>query len=164
MKNLFGANIKPTAVFSENREYRYTLTRRWDERALVNFLMLNPSTADENTEDPTIRRCIGFANDWGYGGLIVTNIFAYRSTNPAHLYKVTDPIGPGNDEHILTTAKACALTVCAWGNHGQHLARGNAIRSLLIHAGIAARCLGKNAGGEPEHPLYVARDRKLIDL
>mgnify|MGYP000880158315 CR=1 FL=1 len=97
MKNLFGANIKPTAGFSPDREFRYTLTRRWDDRLLVNFLMLNPSTADENIEDPTIRRCMGFARDWGYGGLMVTNIFAYRSTDPKALYKVPDPTGPANN-------------------------------------------------------------------
>lgn len=164
MKNLFGDNIKPTAVFSPDREYRYRLTRRWDDRPLVNFLMLNPSTADELTEDPTVRRCIGFASDWGYGGLLVTNIFAYRSTNPDLLYKIADPVGPGNDEHIIQSAKLCALTVGAWGDHGRHLGRGNVVRAMLRAANITARCLGKNAGGEPQHPLYIARDRRLIEL
>lgn len=164
MKNLFGANIKPTAVFSPDREFRYTLTRRWDDRLLVNFLMLNPSTADENIEDPTIRRCMGFARDWGYGGLMVTNIFAYRSTDPKALYKVPDPTGPANNEYILKTAKACAVVVCAWGEHGAHQGRGAIVHKLLREAGIATRCLEKNASGEPKHPLYVARDRKLMDF
>jgi hypothetical protein len=164
MKDLFGANIKPTATFSDDRVYRYTLTRRWDDRTLCNFLMLNPSTADEHVEDPTVRRCMGFAEAWGYGGLIVTNIFAFRSTDPEALYKVADPVGPGNDYDIIESAKRCALTVCAWGDHGQFMGRGNAVRALLVAAGIAARCLGKNGSGEPQHPLYIPNSRKLIDL
>lgn len=164
MKDLFGADVKPTATFSEDRKYRFTLTRRWDDRVLCNFLMLNPSTADEKIEDPTVRRCMAFASAWGYGGLIVTNIFAYRSTDPAELYKVVDPVGPGNDEHILQSAKLSALTVCAWGDHGRHQGRGGVVRLLLTRGGITARCLGKNASGEPQHPLYIPSSRKLIYL
>lgn len=164
MRDLFGNSIKPSAVFSEDREYRYVLTRRWDDRTLCNFIMLNPSTADEIKEDPTVRRCMDFAGNWGYGGLVVTNIFAYRSTFPDDLYKVADPVGPGNDTHILTIAKQAALVVCAWGEHGDYHNRGFVVLGKLRDEGITTKCLGKNASGQPQHPLYIPRDRKLIDM
>ena len=100
--------------------YRYSLTRKWEAwKGTVNFIMLNPSTADAQEDDPTIRRCIGFAKAWGYGGIVVTNLFAYRATNPKELKKVDKPFGEHNHLYQLEAAVISSeLTVCAWGAHG----------------------------------------------
>src|SRR5262245_38555366 len=95
-----------SAVFSPCRKYRYSLTRIWDaERPNVMFVGLNPSTADDQVDDPTVRRCIGFARKWRFGGMIIVNLFAYRSTDPNRLQEILDPVGPENDEHIAATAR-----------------------------------------------------------
>lgn len=107
------------AEFSDCRTWRYRLWRIWDDtKPYANFIMLNPSTADANVLDPTVTRCVDFANRWGYGGLHVTNLFALVSTDPEGLYRATDPIGPGNDRAIRETAQGAGAVVCAWGNHG----------------------------------------------
>src|SRR5581483_9586135 len=97
--------------------YRYSLARFFGDGGVVNFIMLNPSTADAETDDPTIRRCLGFAKAWGYGTLVVTNLFAYRATDPAELAKAGDPVGPDNDTRLWSEAQLSDLVVCAWGNH-----------------------------------------------
>ena len=136
------------ARFSRCRRWRYLLWRRWDAaRPVANFLMLNPSTADEFKLDPSCTRARNYAGRWGYGALIVTNIFGWRSTDPAALKKVDDPIGQGNDAAILKAAREAKLVVCAWGNHGGHLGRGEEVleinradlelwRKLVKEAGI----------------------------
>ena len=119
--------------------------------------MLNPSTADERTDDPTIRRCIGFARDWGYGGVEIVNIFALRATDPRELRRARDPIGRMNDAHVAGAAKRSAAVVIAWGAHGALLARGAAALGLLSpRARLLA--LGWTQAGEPRHPLYLRRD------
>ena len=145
------------AEFSPCRKYRYVLRRTFGHgRAEVMFLMLNPSTADEVKNDPTIRRCIGFAKSWGFSRLIVCNIFAYRSTDPMKLRRVDDPIGPDNDTYIIDCHSEAEMTICAWGVHGAYLDRG-----ILVARGINAcsenpvMCLGVTKEGHPKHPLYV---------
>lgn len=149
------------ANFSRCRRYRYTLWRRWDgERPLAMIIGLNPSTADATRDDPTIRRCIGFARDWGYGGLIVTNVFAYRATYPADLKAAPDPVGPRNDAWIRRMALQAELIVAAWGNDGAWLERSAHLRKMLAGR---LKCLRLNAAGEPAHPLYLPRVLRPID-
>jgi len=144
------------ATFSPCRRWRYLLWRRWDEaKPVANFLMLNPSTADEHKLDPTCARARDYAERWGYGALIVTNIFAFRNTNPRHMKAAKDPVGPGNDAAIVKAAKASALVVCAWGNHGVYEDRSKKILKILSKNKIALHALRINANGEPAHPLYL---------
>lgn len=141
------------ASFSRCRHYRYSLWRRWaKDRPLVMMIGLNPSTADARQDDPTIRRCIGFARDWGYGGLIVTNLFAFRATYPADLKSASNPIGPRNDAWIRRMAREVETIVAAWGNDGAWLHRSASVRQLLAGR---LHCLRLNACGEPAHPLYL---------
>ena len=144
------------ATFSPCRRWRYLLWRRWDAaKPVANFLMLNPSTADEVKLDPTCARARDYAERWGYGALIVTNIFAFRNTNPDQMKAAKDPVGPGNDAAIVKAAKESALVVCAWGNHGTFLERSAAVKALLIKSKIRPHVLRVNANGEPAHPLYL---------
>ena len=153
------------AQFSACRRWRYLLWRRWDPALPVaNFLMLNPSTADEWKLDPSCTRARLYAERWGYGALIVTNVFGWRATDPEEMKAVRDPVGRGNDRAILRAARESAIVVCAWGNHGAHLGRSDAVRKLLGKAGIEARVLRMNAGGEPAHPLYLPARLKPVLL
>lgn len=142
------------ATFSTCRRWRYLLWRRWDEKKpAANFLMLNPSTADERRLDPTCSRARDYAERWGYGALIVTNVFAFRSTDPDKLRRVDDPVGPGNDAAILRAARQASIVVCAWGNHGAFLDRSSHVKNLLKT--MELHSLRLNANGEPAHPLYL---------
>lgn len=142
-----------SAVFSPCRTYRYSLSRVWNPRLPpVMFVGLNPSTADEQQDDPTVRRCVGFVRKWNFGGLILVNLFAYRSTDPAGLLEIDDPVGPENDKHILTSAHAAGRVVLAWGTKGSFLDRDQHVISLLPDA----HCLGVTKNGHPKHPLYLA--------
>ena len=126
----------------------------WDEsKPYAMFIGLNPSTADENNDDPTIRRCISYANDWGYGGLCMTNLFAYRATDPSVMFNADDPIGGKNDVWIARLGKQAGIIVAAWGNGGRYLGRSTQVRSMLpkLH------CLKLNKSGEPAHPLYLPK-------
>lgn len=158
------------AVFSPCREYRYTLSRltgvyrkgvtpglSFAPPPTCLFIGLNPSTADEEKNDPTVTRMLGFARAWGYERLVVCNIFAYRSTDPLNLYEQHEPVGPENDVAIHMEALAAAFIVCAWGNHGDLLQRGDKVRHdlRLLHT---LHALGHNAGGQPKHPLYLRAD------
>ena len=148
-----------SAVFSRDRRHRYTLTRTWDPAGpVVNFLMLNPSTADAFALDPTNRRCVGFAQRWGFGALVTTNIFAFRSTDPKGLRGAPDPIGPDNDEVIIAAARSADLLVIAWGNHGSLHARGTEVLERLDHNAVTPHHLGRTRRGHPSHPLYLAGD------
>jgi hypothetical protein len=142
------------ATFSPCRRWRYLLWRRWDEgKPVANFLMLNPSTADEVKLDPTCSRARDYAERWGYGALIVTNIFAFRNTNPNQMRAARDPVGPGNDAAIVKAARESAIVVCAWGNHGAFLDRSKRVKELLKKNQL--HFLRLNANGEPAHPLYL---------
>lgn len=145
------------AQFSDCRAYRYALWRIWnpDKPALL-FVMLNPSTADEEKNDPTVERCERRAKAMGYGGLRVANIFALRSTDPAALYKAADPIGPDNDLCIANAVvQSASNVICAWGSHGKFNDRGRAVLRTIVQAGAVPYFLKMTADGQPSHPLYI---------
>jgi hypothetical protein len=153
------------ATFSPCRRWRYLLWRRWDAaKPAANFLMLNPSTADELKLDPTCARARDYAERWGYGALVVTNVFAFRNTDPARMKAAKDPVGPGNDAAIVRAAREAAIVVCAWGNHGGFLGRSTQVLEKLKANGIRLHALRVNAGGEPAHPLYLPSRLSAIPL
>lgn len=145
--------MQRAAEISECGRYRYLLGRRWGDESTVAFIMLNPSTADAETDDPTIRRCIGFARSWGYGGLVVGNLYAWRCTQPADLWKAADPIGPANDYNLMLVAASCDQIVAAWGAHARP-DRIAAVQALPGMGGLTA--LATTQAGQPRHPLYLA--------
>ena len=154
------------AVYSDCEAYRYLLTRVWDDalpRAL--FVMLNPSTATEVQNDPTVERCERRARALGFGAFRVTNIFAFRATDPRAMRAMADPVGPENDTAIrgsLDWAGGPAdRIVCAWGTHGAHLGRGAAVERLLRESGRDLHHLGLTAAGAPKHPLYIGYAQPL---
>jgi hypothetical protein len=150
------------AAFSRDRRYRYRLWRRWDRsRPTIAFCMLNPSTADARRDDPTIRRCIGFARHWGYGGIEVVNIFALRATDPRALRSARDPVGPRNDAFMLRAAAESPIVI-AWGVHGALRDReATALQLLGPRARLLA--LGRTRSGAPRHPLYLRRDTEALE-
>src|SRR6185436_7280733 len=148
------------AVFSDDMVFRYKLWRIWDHSVLsVNFIGLNPSTADDRTDDPTIRKCIGFAKRNGYGGLVMTNLYAFRSTNPSALLRAGNFIGPDNDKLIANEKVYCGAIVAAWGSHPATKGRALFVRRML---GWNLLCLGITKNGSPKHPLYVPYSQPLI--
>ena len=151
--------IYKNATISDCRKYRYTLSRTWDgkKRAIL-FIALNPSTADEKNDDPTIRRCIDYAKNWGYGILLVANLFAYRATKPSELKKVINPVGNDNDQHIKELSKNAHLVVAAWGNEGSLFNRDKEVTRLIPNL----MCIKVNKSGQPAHPLYQKKDIELI--
>ncbi len=154
------------AIPPEYGSHRYALWRRWDEsRPTVMFIMLNPSKADADSDDPTIRRCIGFAKSWGYGSLLVGNLFGRRATKPRDLKAEgragKDIVGLGNDEALEYMADRSELVVAAWGNHGGFHCRSDEIRQRFegqLH------CLKLNKTGEPGHPLTLPKHLKPCPL
>lgn len=148
-----------SAVFDSARIYRYTLERHWGDTKPAVFVMLNPSTADAFTEDPTIRRCISFAKREGCGGLIVVNLFALRATDPRALYSHADPVGPLNDGIVYEAHYQGSPVIAAWGTHGALNGRDRAVCSLLEFCDLMA--LGVTKDGHPRHPLYVPGDAPL---
>jgi hypothetical protein len=145
-----------TASFNTERTHRFRLSRRWGDRhPRVNFVMLNPSTADAFVLDPTVRRCVGYAQRWGMGSIEVTNLFALRSTDPHGLYLAADPVGSGNDDAILAAATVADLVIVAWGNHGKLNDRTTVVREMLTAAGVELHHLGLTKLAEPAHPLYL---------
>lgn len=144
------------ARFSRCRRWRYLLWRRWDDsRPAANFVMLNPSTADEFQLDPSCTRARNYAASWGFGSVFITNLFGWRATDPEEMKAVRDPVGAGNDRAILEAARRSALVVCAWGNHGAHEERAARVASMLRSNRIPLKCLKVNASGHPAHPLYL---------
>lgn len=159
MRPVFGQAALPggTAVLSPCGGYRYRLGRVWDPGGpAVTFVLLNPSTADAGADDPTCRRCLGFARAWGAGSLAIVNLFAARATDPAALRLLADPEGPENDRHLLEAAAGPGLLVCGWGTGGALLGRGPRVAARLVAAGAALWCLGETRDGHPRHPLYLA--------
>lgn len=150
-----------TAIYSDCERYRYSLTRTWDpggRRAL--FIMLNPSTATEVQNDPTVERCERRARALGYGAFRVTNIFAWRDTDPRRMRAAADPVGPANDAAILDGVDWADAVIAAWGSHGAHLDRGARVEAMLRGTGRAVHHLGLTGGGHPRHPLYIAYARQ----
>lgn len=149
-----------TAIYSDCERYRYALTRIWDpsgEKAL--FVMLNPSTATEVQNDPTVERCERRARALGFGAFRVTNIFAWRDTDPKKMRAAADPVGAENDAAIRDGAEWADRVICAWGSHGAHLDRGRAVETLLRDTGAPLFHLGLTKHGHPKHPLYVSYTR-----
>ena len=151
-------------VFSQDRKHRYTLIHRWDE--LLNpdhgiaWICLNPSTADENQLDPTLRRIRDFSATWGYSFFVMLNLFAWRATQPADMKRTTDPIGPDNDRLIAHWSGKVDRVMLGWGEHGAHLGRDQQVLAYLDRS--KTFCLERNASGQPKHPLYVSKKNKPL--
>ncbi len=160
MTDLFNTTSTSAAISLCGR-YRYSLGRTWDTAIPpVCFIMLNPSTADAVTDDPTIRRCMGFAKSWGAGGIVVVNLFALRSTDPTVLHRDSfGAIGPHNDHHILRETEGRHI-IAAWGVHGCVAGRDKAVMRIL--EGRSVECLGLTKAGHPRHPLYVPASMKPV--
>jgi len=159
--NLFNLGYSTGAVISPCRQYRYSLWRIWATAPYLNVIGLNPSTADAELDDPTIRRCVGFAKQWGYGGLYMTNLFAYRATDPNKMKKQVDPIGVENDKTLIEVASKAGCVVIAWGNHGKHLDRDKFVLHLFAENKIKVQCFGLNDNHTPKHPLYQPKEIQL---
>lgn len=167
--------MKFETVFSEDRTHRYTLWREWsmgilepDNPGFVNFICLNPSTATETVDDPTMRKCIKFAKSWGYGAMCVTNIFGYRATDPEDMKAFAraggDPVGPQNDYFIQLAAVTAELVVCAWSQHATFMGRGGDVKEMLEEAGVTLHYFKMGVGKDPQphHPLYLPDSTKPV--
>lgn len=144
------------AEYSDCERFRYRLTRVWQEAGRhLNFVMLNPSTATELQNDPTVERCERRARTSGFSGFTVTNIFSFRATDPKIMRCASDPIGAQNDKAISDAAHHADQVICAWGTHGAHENRGEAVKTLLQEAKIPLYHLGLTKAGHPRHPLYI---------
>ncbi len=148
--------MKSSAILSECQNYRYSLLRQWDnDLPLVNFIGLNPSTADAVKNDPTIHKCIRYAQRWGYGGIIMTNLFAFRTSKPSELMSYTgNKIGKDNDSHLIQARDTSALSIAAWGNDGVHDNRWKDVTKLFD----CLYCLKISSTGQPRHPLSHLKD------
>ena len=142
--------------------YRYLLRRKWDENApQITFVMLNPSTADANQDDPTLRKCIHFAKSFSCGSLEVVNLFAYRATNPRELKKIADPVGSRNNCYIELAIRRADLIIVAWGTKGIFQKRNDEVLNL-ISGKQSLHCLGLTKDGHPRHPLYLRKSTERI--
>ncbi|MFL5342685.1 MAG: DUF1643 domain-containing protein [Gemmataceae bacterium] len=145
------------AIFSACRRYRYLL---WRSVAAIGggtmtWIMLNPSTAGASADDPTIRRCQVFTRSWGFGRMLVVNLFAFRATLPTDLREAEAPVGPDNDRLILQAVRGAERVVCAWGVHGELHGRGELVRARLTTADVDLYHVGLTRFGHPRHPLYL---------
>ncbi|MEZ9455440.1 DUF1643 domain-containing protein [Vibrio splendidus] len=144
--------MKNTAKLSNCRNYRYALWRTWDTtKPYVLFIGLNPSTADESSDDPTLTRCINFAKAWGYGGVCMANLFAFRATEPKNMKSQNDPVGSENNKWLVNLADESGIVIAAWGNDGSFLSRSKQVKALIPNL----HYLKMNKSGEPAHPLYL---------
>ena len=148
--------LSTDAIISPCKRYRYQLERCWHSRparnSTVAFIGLNPSTADANQDDPTIRKCMAYAKAWQFKKLIMVNLFAWRSTEPGELLLAKNPVGSHNDEHLDEAVSSSALVVACWGEHGTIMGRSDALRARYQRR---LMCLRTNLSGEPTHPLYL---------
>ena len=154
-----------SAIISDCGQYRYELARPTSDMhptcGPALFIMLNPSTADASLDDPTIRRCRGFAKAWDCDGIIVANLYALRATSPSTLWMHADPVGPDNDMHLAALIREHETIVCAWGVNAKP-ERVAKIKSML-HRLSRPMCLGVTKDGAPRHPLYIRADQPLVD-
>lgn len=151
-----GPSLRRWADISPCGVWRYELRRIWDPGLpCAAFLLLNPSRADGQTDDATVRRLVDYARRWGYGSIVVRNLFALRATNPAQLREHPDPVGPRTPE-VLARIGQEALTVCGWGAHGLLHDRAREVTTALLERGVALHCLGLTRAGQPRHPLRLA--------
>lgn len=163
-------NWTDNAVISDDGRYRYQLQRELDpnDKKICLFVMLNPSTADGMTDDPTLRRCKTFATAWGYGRLEVVNLFSLRATNPKDLYAAlpADVYGPDHWPHFLTAVDRAHLVICGWGAEKAAEAPGPTMVRFLTNyrGGAGPMCLGTTRNGSPRHPLYVSGDTLPVPL
>jgi hypothetical protein len=161
VKRFTKGDAESVAEYSNCTLYRYALTRVWDDTGKkVTFVMLNPSTATEVQNDPTVERCERRARALGFGAFRVVNIFAYRATDPKVMRAHPDPVGVENDAAILVATKWADRVICAWGSHGAHLDRGSAVERVLRGTGRPLFQLGLTKAGQPKHPLYIGYDRQ----
>ncbi|MFA5385949.1 MAG: DUF1643 domain-containing protein [Eubacteriales bacterium] len=153
------------AIIDNTGDYRYSLWRIWDEtKPKITFIMLNGSTADAEQDDPTLRRCIGYAKAWGFGSLEVVNLFGYRTTFPTELKKAADPVGAENDSYILKAIKGASMVVVAWGSNGSFKKQDKYVLGLLKNNCVEPYCIDVSKDGHPKHPLYLKADLKLRKL
>lgn len=169
-----------TTQFSPCRKYRYALWREWAKHVgdlktipfdgelkppghsdwspspYLMIVGLNPSTADETLDDPTIRRCVGFAKAWGFGALCMANLFAWRDTKPENMKKAADAAGPECGKWLCEIAEGAGMILAAWGKHGSFMGRDRTVLGALTALGKPIHCLGTNSDGSPKHPLYIA--------
>lgn len=157
--------MESNALISSCGQYRHWLKRPREinnpGKGTALFVMLNPSTADHSEDDPTIRRCRGFARDWDCNGLTVANLYALRSTDPKNLWAHEDPVGEMNDYWLKSIAKEHGDIVCAWGSN----AKSDRVRQFvesMKSIDVRMWCLGVTKSGMPLHPLYIKRDTPLI--
>jgi hypothetical protein len=152
------------AEFDRTRRYRRRLWRRWEQGAgIAVFIMLNPSTADAGRDDPTMRRCAGFARDWGFAGFEAVNLYDFRATSPRDLFAARRPCSSANDAAIVAAASSADLTVAAWGAHAKP-SRAAAVLELLERERMDVHALALTKDGQPRHPLYLRRDRRPFPL
>ena len=150
------------AVYSDCNAYRYRLTRRWGPGRLLNYVMLNPSVADERHNDPTVERCERRARLLGFEAFSVTNIFAWRDTDPHQMKRAVSPNGPQNDDILIAAARAADQVIAAWGTHGAHKERGPEVARMLASHGVVQYHLGVTKDGHPRHLLYVRYSQRPI--
>lgn len=152
-----------TARFSEDFQYRYLLTREFDGSSTCIFVMLNPSTADAEQDDPTIKRCVGFAQREGFGRLEIVNLYGFMATEPKTLFTAVDPVGSDNDVELVRALSRADVVIVAWGNHGAFSkARTDAVLALITDSGKPVMCFGLTTKGQPKHPLYLPADAELM--
>jgi hypothetical protein len=150
------------AAFDEKRIYRYMLWRRILEKGnTITWIGLNPSTADEEVDDPTVKRVVSFSKAWGYAKVYMVNLFAFRATNPKDMKKAADPGGPENLGWIVKLCNQSQMCLAAWGNNGSFGGSGKNLLKQLDYLGIGPiHCLGVTKKGHPKHPLYLSRNTK----
>lgn len=150
------AGVSGFAMFDSTGEYRYWLSRQWDEGfGIVSFVGLNPSTAESDVDDPTVRKCYTWARKWGFEKMVMLNLYAYRATSPEEMHKAADPIGPDNDDVLHQAATESNMIVAAWGA-GASKERADQVLPLIRSSVSDLVCMGLNQDGSPKHPLYLA--------